>query len=225
MSLLIRLFSAQELIVLENTETKKPVDDILFDKTAENQKFFEATKPVYEDILQSEGNEILAMLGMDFDFNLLDPMVTNWVAEKEFKFADTVNSTTQRQLRAALVDGIREGENIESLRKRVQGVFDGTVRTTAHRSRMIARTEVIGSFNYSSLQSYKQSGVVDDKKWFTALDERVRDSHQQAHGQIRRVDEPFDIGGYPLMYPGDGDGGTASEVINCRCTILPILGE
>lgn len=220
---MIRLFSAQEIIVLENADTGKPVDNILFNKTAENQKFFEATKPVYEDILQAEGNEILVMLGMDFDFNLLDPLVTNWVAEKEFRFADTVNSTTQRQLRAQLVEGIREGENIENLRKRIQNVFDGTIRGTAHRSRMIARTEVIGSFNYSSLQGYKQSGVVDEKQWFTALDEQVRDSHQQVHGQIRKVDEPFDVGGYPLMYPGDSEGGTAAEVINCRCTILPIL--
>jgi len=209
--------------VLENTETAETVSGMLLDKSEENEVLFNAAKPMYDVILQEQGNEVLGGLGVDFSFDLLKPAVTNWVEEKKMKFADAVNATTEKQLRNTLVEGIQDGENVESLRKRIQKVFDGTVRGTAHRSRMIARTEVIGTFNYASVESYVQSGVVEQKEWLTALDERVRASHKAANGQVVAVGQPFDVGGVALMYPGDTEHGTAAEVINCRCTVLPVL--
>jgi SPP1 gp7 family putative phage head morphogenesis protein len=220
---LISLFSGQEKKVLAKVTTSTNIDDMLFNRADENKEFIDATNPVYEDILQTQGDEVLAELGMSFNFNLLNPLVVNWLGEKEFLFADRVNETTLKQLRNQLLDGVREGESIESLRKRIQKVFDGTVRGAVYRSRMIARTEVIGSFNYGSLSAYDQSQVVHKKKWLTALDERVRDTHRAANGQERTLNEPFDVGGYPLQYPGDGKNGPAQEVIQCRCTLLPIL--
>jgi len=220
----VKLFTGQETQVLLTLEGgQRGIDEVIFNRSEENIKFMQATQPVYEEIIQQQGDVALLDVGMDFAFNLLNPMVTNWIAEKEMRFADVVNTTTQKQLRVALIEGIQEGENIESLKKRVQGVFDGTVRGSAWRSRMIARTEVIGSFNFASLQGYQQSGVVTQKEWLTALDERVRQSHRDANGQIRKLDEPFDVGGSPLMFPGDGEHGSMVEVINCRCTLLPLL--
>ncbi|MBC8487050.1 MAG: minor capsid protein [Bacteroidetes bacterium] len=198
---------------------------MLFNKKDENEKFYNATKAEYEEIIQTQGDEVLSELGMNFSFDLLNPLVLNWIAEKEFQFADVVNSTTQNQLRVTLAEGIREGENIENLRKRIQTVFDGTVRGQAWRSRMIARTEVIGSFNYANLAAYDQSQVVQEKQWLTALDERVRPAHRSANGQIKKITEPFKVDGESLMFPGDGANGSARNVINCRCTIIPVLED
>jgi hypothetical protein len=36
------------------------------------------------------------------------------------------------------------------------------------------------------------------------------------------INEPFMKSGAPLMYPGDPEGD-AANVINCRCTILPVI--
>jgi hypothetical protein len=52
--------------------------------------------------------------------------------------------------------------------------------------------------------------------WFTMEDDRVRDLHVPMHGATVAAGEPFDVGGFPLFYPGQPVG--PPEVwINCRC--------
>jgi len=56
------------------------------------------------------------------------------------------------------------------------------------------------------------------KEWVTMGDEKVRDAHVGADSQVRDVNEPFDVGGEQLMFPGDTSlGASAGNVINCRC--------
>lgn len=66
-------------------------------------------------------------------------------------------------------------------------------------------------------QAYADSTIV--KVWVTMADERVRPTHVEAEGQERRVDEPFDVGGGKLRFPGDTSlGAPLKEIINCRCS-------
>lgn len=55
------------------------------------------------------------------------------------------------------------------------------------------------------------------------LDDRTRDSHFEADGQIVPLDGKFEINGYECDHPGD-QTLPAAESINCRCSLL-ILGE
>lgn len=56
------------------------------------------------------------------------------------------------------------------------------------------------------------------QRWITMQDEKVRPAHAAAHGQTVPVDQPFDIGGYKMRHPGDGNlGAPLSQIINCRC--------
>jgi len=68
------------------------------------------------------------------------------------------------------------------------------------------------------LESFKQAEV-PAKQWYTALDERVRPSHAQAHGQIRGQSEQFTVGSDRMDSPGQGS--QAGENVNCRCVMLP----
>jgi uncharacterized protein with gpF-like domain len=86
------------------------------------------------------------------------------------------------------------------------------------RSALIARTETHGAANFGSNAAAKETGLNLRREWISAEDDRTRASHAAANGQIVGMDEPFDIGGASLMYPGD-PGGPADEVINCRCAI------
>jgi uncharacterized protein with gpF-like domain len=61
-----------------------------------------------------------------------------------------------------------------------------------------------------------------ERRWMAALDDRTRDAHGSADGQIVKVDKPFNVGGEELMYPGD-PAGSAENVINCRCTQEPVI--
>jgi uncharacterized protein with gpF-like domain len=86
------------------------------------------------------------------------------------------------------------------------------------RAALIARTETHGAANFGAQEAAKETGLQLRKEWVSASDERTRDSHRRADGQVVGMDEPFRIGGARLMYPGDPDG-PADETINCRCAV------
>lgn len=56
------------------------------------------------------------------------------------------------------------------------------------------------------------------KTWNSLMDGRERPAHHMAHGQTRRVEESFEVGGEELRFPGDvSRGASLGNVINCRC--------
>lgn len=56
--------------------------------------------------------------------------------------------------------------------------------------------------------------------WTTMEDNKVRDAHEEAHGQQRPPGEPFSIGGFAMPYPG-WPGAPIELWIKCRCFLLP----
>jgi uncharacterized protein with gpF-like domain len=56
------------------------------------------------------------------------------------------------------------------------------------------------------------------KQWDSTLDGRTRPTHRKLDGQIREVDEPFEMDGKKAMFPGDF--GDPAEDCNCRCASL-----
>jgi uncharacterized protein with gpF-like domain len=63
------------------------------------------------------------------------------------------------------------------------------------------------------------------KEWVSAQDERTRTSppdefdHIEADGQVVDMNEAFTVGGEQMMFPGD-PGGSAGNIINCRCAVV-----
>jgi hypothetical protein len=57
------------------------------------------------------------------------------------------------------------------------------------------------------------------KTWIAVLDDVTRPEHADADGQEVPADEPFEVGGEALDYPGD-DGGSPENVCNCRCSTI-----
>lgn len=57
------------------------------------------------------------------------------------------------------------------------------------------------------------------REWITRQDERVRPTHQAAHGQrVFGTTMPFRVGNSYLMYPGDTSlGASLDEIMGCRC--------
>lgn len=64
----------------------------------------------------------------------------------------------------------------------------------------------------------KKRGADIFKQWDATLDGKTRDTHRKLDGQIREVDEPFEIDGKTAMQPGGF--GLAEEDCNCRCVSL-----
>ena len=85
----------------------------------------------------------------------------------------------------------------------------------------IARTEGHRIQNEAAINGQKEAkkkGADIVKQWDATLDGRTRPEHREADGQIRELDEPFDIGGEKMQAPGVG--GSARNVCNCRCCLL-----
>lgn len=64
-----------------------------------------------------------------------------------------------------------------------------------------------------------ETGIKLYKIWRATLDPKTRLTHQEADGQERELDEPFEVGGYQLMEPRDASlGAPMKETERCRCT-------
>lgn len=113
--------------------------------------------------------------------------------------------------------GIASGLTYQDIARNIQNVAKAPLRN-AHR---IARTEGHRIQQASALDAQKAAKVKGAdvvKQWDSSLDGRVRKNHRKLDGQIREVDEPFEVDGKKAMFPGDF--GRPEEDINCRCASL-----
>lgn len=155
-----------------------------------------------------------------FDENIFNENSVIWIENHVIKFAPEIQQTTHDSVVRSLKEGYEAGETIDELSDRLDKLpaFD------RNRSIRVARTETIAASNAGEFESYNQSDYVIGKQWLSSHDDRVRPDHAVANGQKRKVDEPFNIGGYKLMFPGDSSlGAPAREVIHCRCTMVPVF--
>ena len=84
------------------------------------------------------------------------------------------------------------------------------VRTESHRIQQASC--------YNAQRTAKSKGANVVKMWDAALDGDTRPTHRKLDGQIRELDEPFEMDGKKAMYPGDF--GDPAEDCNCRCQSL-----
>lgn len=85
----------------------------------------------------------------------------------------------------------------------------------------ITRTEghrITNEAAYDAQKKAKEKGADVVKQWDASIDRRTRPHHAQLNGQIKELDEPFEVAGRHTQYPGGF--GVASEDINCRCAVV-----
>ncbi len=212
-SVVVGLFNSQEKRISDNVgEFKKSINDIV---NWENEKhvFFRVSLPFITNIVKESGEAEAALIGETFNVN---SNVQEFMNNKTLKFAEEVNDTTKKALQKTLSEGISQGEGIQPLKKRVHALFADRKDWEAER---IARTEVVGASNGGAWQANLQSEVVEKNEWLATMDDRVRDSHASLNGQIVEKSGRFSNG---LRFPGDSEG-SASETVNCRCSLLPVV--
>jgi hypothetical protein len=86
------------------------------------------------------------------------------------------------------------------------------------RSLVIARTESTTSANYGINMGAESSDYEVEKFWINTKDKRTRFSHLVMTQDTIAINQPFIVGGVPMMYPGD-PSAPAAEVVNCRCVM------
>ena len=187
---------------------KKAFDDI--DWQEENEKLFAVIDPYSLKIAKIAGKDSLKRLGVDKPF-ITEGDMGVWLKEFAKVDATLINETTRKKLSKQLFESIEAGEGVSKLKDRVKGVYK--IRSDAEAIR-IARTESGRVINQATVESYKQTDVVDRKEWIATMDDRVRPAHAEADGQIVDKDKPFSVGGELKNAPND---------INCRCAVAPVI--
>lgn len=127
------------------------------------------------------------------------------------KDKDIIYRLLKRQFAVAIING----ETIEDIAKRIKA----TTEKSLNDSIRIARTETGRVENLGRQEAFEQGaklGLKLKKKWISTIDSRTRDRHLKMMNETVGLDEKFSNG---LEYPC-GIGGSASEVCNCRCTMI-----
>lgn len=136
------------------------------------------------------------------------------------KLARWMGRTNTDAIRAIVEDGLAEGLSVGDMQTKIAQ----STAFSPRRALRVARTEATRAVNHGTLTAYREAagkGVSMRKQWLTGGD-NVRDSHDAMDQQIRDVDQPFTSGdGNEGMAPGDFD--VAAEVVNCKCTMLPVV--
>lgn len=123
-----------------------------------------------------------------------------------------------QKVNSAVTQSIVQGESIDALAKRMT-----TSLEAGNRSHMLnfARTAMTGAQNAGRIEAMHDAedmGIKVRKRWIATLDSRTRDTHAELDGKVVDVDEPFEVDGMTIMYPGDPNADP-SLVYNCRCTL------
>lgn len=154
--------------------------------------------------------EALMMFGLSY---IADEMVRTKITN--------VSETTRQNIVEIIADGFADGLGVSEIGKNLSRSISVVNRM---RGDLIARTETHGAANAGADAGARSTGLTLNKEWVASGDNRTRIAHSSADGQVVAMDSPFLVGGENLMYPG-APGGSAGNVINCRCTVAHLVDE
>lgn len=185
------------------------------------------------NVLQINGNyaayQIENQAGVNFGFNLYDSTTVKELIKDDIDVLPykKLNRTKDIQwnfkaIKSELTKGIIQGESIDKIAKRL------AIEMPNRNMKMVrthARTMYTSAQNQGRLVRYQEAeemGIKIKKQWMATLDDRTRFTHQELDGQIRDLDEPFEVEGYEIMFPADPHV-EPSLSYNCRCTLNNVI--
>ena len=127
-----------------------------------------------------------------------------------------------QSIRNEVAKGIIKGESVNKIAKRLYTVIPdrNMAMLKTH-----ARTMVTSAQNQGRMERFKEAqslGINIKKQWIATIDARTRFSHVMLDGQIRDLDEDFEVDGLKIREPAD-PFAHPSLTYNCRCTMNSIL--
>lgn len=199
-------------------------------------------KPTIKQILTDQYNRTFRRFAGDISSQndlILSPGAENIIGRRNDRFieiqsetqATRITNTNQKEINLAIAGTIAALTEIGAIGETSNAQI-GDEASNAFLRRSISRSETIAlTETQNAAETEKQnemealiltgaiSGALSNKQWTAILDNRVRSSHAEADGQIRNINEPFEVQGELLMKPGDKSlGASAGNIINCRCS-------
>lgn len=145
------------------------------------------------------------------------------------RMAQQMNDTTGDAIMAILSDGLANGATISDMQARI---IDATAFAPS-RALAVARTETTRATSSAASAAWQtvsdSEGITIRRRWLAARDGSTRDAHRALDGQEVALGQSFVVpagGGEYTGAKGAGPGefSSAGMCINCRCTVVPVVG-
>lgn len=163
----------------------------------------------------------LAAAGLDFTPRINERQLLSMRVALTDLISD-ITTVTRNRINTQLGQVLIGTQPLSTAVTRVQQLMGGAAR---NRARTIVYTE-IGRINSAAAQASMEDATQRlpglKKRWVHSDKKHPRRDHIQAHGQVRPVNEAFNVGGEKLMYPRD-PAGSARNTINCGCRHIPVV--
>lgn len=139
------------------------------------------------------------------------------ISESLYETLGVDTKNLKNSIRSEITRGIASGMSYSEIARNLSAY----AKAPLSRAKTIVQTEAHRIQQASKYDAQKQAvsrGANVVKQWNSTLDGKTRSSHRRLDGQIREVDEYFEIDGKKAKYPGDF--GDPAEDCNCRCQLL-----
>lgn len=183
----------------------------MFDLHTFAAEFKKETDSAARSAFDEAGQQVYDEQGIDDPWVSPPAKVKEFLAKRENRLSN-VPQEVYDTINGEITDGVDKGESMKDLSNRVRSSFN---EISNGRAKTIAITETGAAYGVARDDAMKSAGV-EYKEWLTSHNANVRPTHAEADGQIREIDEPFEVGGEQLDFPCDPDG-SSEEVINCHC--------
>lgn len=164
--------------------------------------------------LQGQGVPLL------FPINQTELINSVYKKIENMTFANRMN-TNMNEFKKIVKSEISRGIANSSTYAEIAKQLTLKTKESFNRAYRIAQTEsgrVSSEAKYDSICRAKENGANVVKQWSSTLDMKTRPEHVALDGQIREINEPFELQGLKAMHPHGF--GVASMDINCRCVML-----
>ena len=188
--------------------------------------YYQFLKDTQDELVKTEAEQWLIEVWLMQNFTISDSLEKQLMKNIE-KFAWSIDTDTNKKLQNNFEQILSEWLSFDEWKDLLLSTFD-ELKTS--RAELIVRTETVRAWNRGSELWRKESGVVEKKQRYTALDERVcefcwpmnwkivwlsenyfnkNDVLIGANGHELKLD--YSATPYPPLHP------------NCRCVILPVI--
>lgn len=222
------ILKAQKQTIIAQLQPKKLLDSS-FNASDEAGKLAEGVMGVLIGLAEEQG--ILAANVIGAKFTLTEVMRT-YIQDSIKKSCASFTEETQTRIAAAVADGLQNGDSIKAITSRIDDIYADVlgVDNPGYRLERLARTEVIKTSNEITEAAYRQSGVVQKKEWFA--NPGACEFCESLDGSVLGLGASFVPRGTQLEGTDGGSQMNDYEDVNyppfhpnCRCTLLPVVGD
>jgi len=239
--MLKKIWEEQRLIVIANLRKLRKaylgkageedtVSSVLYPKNEFVRKWQDKAKTEIEITMKASADRVIDVHEFGMAFDVQNPEVQKWLKEYVPVFSKNLEAVSTDKLRRELLEGLKAGEGVPELMKRVNGTYANWHK---FRSESIARTEALRASNQGAIEAYKQSGVVKKKVWITHFSSATCDWCKKMHNKVISLEKNFFNKGDAFTILVDGKKRTMKLDYSdtpcppvhtrCRCTVAAVI--